>query len=256
MHSESWLTSSLIDFILLKFARVYSDVHFMPTEFAHHILKEKSFVSDNSHKSSSENANIQSSYSSKIGNNDENSMKNEPLSSKKRRRRGTNNYNKLPVSNDNDFVLTDILGNKINCSTSSTTENITPKIKSHMPIVFFVNVKNMHWNLVRIQHWPTKELQLFEPMGKPAARNANKQISVRDLPPYVIKWLDAWWPLDDDGNDLYTGSTFDKSLAKEITLQKESDNLKESSSLDHNEPPKLKSDETYSTGSILVNSHS
>lgn len=33
------------------------------------------------------------------------------------------------------------------------------------PVVFFTHVRNIHWNLVRIQHTPCRELQLFEPMG-------------------------------------------------------------------------------------------
>lgn len=47
---------------------------------------------------------------------------------------------------------TDILGNRID-------------YHGYKPVVFIANIANVHWNLLRVQHWPLQELQLFEPMG-------------------------------------------------------------------------------------------
>jgi len=95
---------------------------------------------------------------------------------------------------------TDILGRVIDYS-------------QQRPVVFLANIANMHWNLLRVQHWPLKELQLFEPLGKPANRNAGKAggggsggsgtnsyrnsggVSMRYIPQHIIHWLDTCWPL-------------------------------------------------------------
>lgn len=76
---------------------------------------------------------------------------------------------------------TDLVGKKIDYN--------IPK-----PVIFFANIANMHWNVLRVQHWPLKELQLFEPMGKPASRNG---VSYRNIPQHIIHWLDTCWPLDE-----------------------------------------------------------
>lgn len=76
---------------------------------------------------------------------------------------------------------TDIVGKKIDYN--------IPK-----PVIFFANIANMHWNVLRVQHWPLKELQLFEPMGKPASRHG---VSLRNIPKHIIHWLDTCWPLDE-----------------------------------------------------------
>jgi hypothetical protein len=69
------------------------------------------------------------------------------------------------------------------------------------PVIFLAHIANMHWNLIRVQHWPIKELQLFEPMGKPPARHSKAGngsaggISMRYIPQHVVHWLDTCWPL-------------------------------------------------------------
>lgn len=80
------------------------------------------------------------------------------------------------------------------------------------PVIFLANIANMHWNLIRVQHWPIKELQLFEPMGKPPARQSKHHgngygnggngsgsssggISMRYIPQHIVHWLDTCWPL-------------------------------------------------------------
>jgi len=99
---------------------------------------------------------------------------------------------------------TDILGRPIN-------------YELEKPVVFLANVANMHWNLLRVQHWPLKELQLFEPLGKPPQRAASmaskrplgsmgsgrgrggggeRGVSMRYIPQHITHWLDTCWPLD------------------------------------------------------------
>ncbi|KAG2785581.1 hypothetical protein JG687_00008109 [Phytophthora cactorum] len=59
------------------------------------------------------------------------------------------------------------------------------------PLVFIVNVGQIHWNLFRVQLSPTPKLQLFEPMGRLASRSG---ISYRSVPRAVIEWLDVCYP--------------------------------------------------------------
>jgi hypothetical protein len=83
-------------------------------------------------------------------------------------------------------ACTDILGQTIDYS-------------ARKPIIFLANVKNLHWNLLRVQHSPVPELQLFEPLGKPAKRahgaHSSHGVSYRYLPKDVFVWLDTMYPL-------------------------------------------------------------
>jgi hypothetical protein len=36
---------------------------------------------------------------------------------------------------------------------------------ANRPLVFFWNIGNMHWNLVRVQLGARKEIEIYEPMG-------------------------------------------------------------------------------------------
>jgi len=127
VDQDSWLTSSFIDLVFSKFARVYRDVHFMPVEFAAFRLKSSKTQADCLH-------------------------------------------------------ITDILGNRID-------------YKNPKSIIFFANIQNMHWNLVRVEHNPFPEVQLFEPLGKPVRRGGGAGVSFRSLPYHIIHWLDTCWPL-------------------------------------------------------------
>mmetsp|Transcript_21798 Transcript_21798/g.27373 ORF Transcript_21798/g.27373 Transcript_21798/m.27373 type:complete len:320 (+) Transcript_21798:99-1058(+) len=79
--------------------------------------------------------------------------------------------------------ITDILGNII-------------EYQKKTSVIFFANIQNMHWNLIRIEHFPFPEVQLFEPLGKPVKRGGGAGVSSRVLPQYIIHWLDTCWPLD------------------------------------------------------------
>jgi hypothetical protein len=135
LSDESWLTSSVIDLVLARFARSYLDVHFMSSDFAAFGLK---------------------------------------------------NSNPADVA-----ACTDILGRSIDYSQKK-------------PVIFLANINNLHWNLLRVCYNPVPELQLFEPMGKPAKRQRRTDVAVgsssggvstRYIPKDVFQWLDAMSPL-------------------------------------------------------------
>ena len=76
------------------------------------------------------------------------------------------------------------------------------------PMIFFTHVSNVHWNLLRVEHEPVPELQLFEPMGKPPRRtggsrgqagatgpSSTRGTGFRCIPKEVYRWLDTVWPL-------------------------------------------------------------
>ena len=68
--------------------------------------------------------------------------------------------------------------------------------ETHRPLVFFWNIGNMHWNMLRVRLGLHKEIELFEPMGKPKSRNNQDGISLRSLPHSIIQWLDYCYPVE------------------------------------------------------------
>ncbi len=71
---------------------------------------------------------------------------------------------------------------------------------SKHPIIFLSNILNHHWNLVRVSHSPLLELQIFEPMGKPAKRqtlsnHARSGVGHRYVSKELINWLNECYPL-------------------------------------------------------------
>jgi hypothetical protein len=109
------------------------------------------------------------------------------------------------------FVVNDILGKPVNYDCE------WPK-----SIVFAVNIKNRHWNLLRVQHWPHRELQLFEPMGKPASRgqkNSTAGVSLRYIPHDVLVWLDKCWPCECNDRLGKKGVTWQNLSRSAITFQ-------------------------------------
>mmetsp|Transcript_17960 Transcript_17960/g.30050 ORF Transcript_17960/g.30050 Transcript_17960/m.30050 type:complete len:312 (-) Transcript_17960:203-1138(-) len=89
----------------------------------------------------------------------------------------------LNQRNNNNFEgVTDILGQTLHYDHSR-------------PIVMLYNNNCIHWTLIRIQYLPEPTIQLFEPMGKPQHRNG--QLSYRDVPRDVVRWLDTCCPLSD-----------------------------------------------------------
>jgi len=86
--------------------------------------------------------------------------------------------------NNNNFEgVTDILGQ-------------TLRYNHSRPIVLLCNNNSIHWTLIRIQYLPEPTIQLFEPMGKPQHRNG--QLSYRDVPRDLVRWLDTCCPLADN----------------------------------------------------------
>ncbi|CAI5716042.1 unnamed protein product [Peronospora farinosa] len=77
-----------------------------------------------------------------------------------------------------DYQIRDVLGRLVDYT-------------SDAPLVFIVNVDQIHWNLFRVQLKPTPELQLFEPTGRLALRSG---ITYRSVPRIVIEWLNVCYP--------------------------------------------------------------
>lgn len=70
---------------------------------------------------------------------------------------------------------------------------------SNKPLVFFWNIGNMHWNLVRVQTGLRKQIEIYEPMGKLASRSnlggySSEGLSLRSVPRDLITWLDRVCP--------------------------------------------------------------
>eukprot|EP00750_Incisomonas_marina_P011210 INCI16354.5.p1 GENE.INCI16354.5~~INCI16354.5.p1 ORF type:complete len:541 (-),score=84.36 INCI16354.5:1357-2979(-) len=103
-----------------------------------------------------------------------------------------------------DFPLMDVVGKPINTLAEqvparlvegSKATVIPPRSKS---LIFFYNLGNRHWNMVKVGFEPFPTFQLFEPMGKPTSRNS-ASLSRRHLPTAVLDWLNVAVPLA--GND-------------------------------------------------------
>jgi hypothetical protein len=73
------------------------------------------------------------------------------------------------------------------------------------PIIFLFNANGIHWNLIRVVRRGRPELQLFEPMGKPSSRHVG--LSLRDLPPGLIRWLDLCIPMKQGGSWLASSAS-------------------------------------------------
>ncbi|RLN91573.1 hypothetical protein BBJ28_00013051 [Nothophytophthora sp. Chile5] len=138
IDETSWLTGTLIDLMLWKFANLYPTVHFLPTAFFHFHLEAATMNSSTPWR--------------------------------RRRRR--------PKRPKRDYQVRDVLGRVVDYD-------------SDTPLVFIVNVGQIHWNLFRVQLQPTPRLQLFEPMGRLASRTG---ISYRSVPRSVIEWLETCYP--------------------------------------------------------------
>ena len=96
---DSWLTSSIIDYVFVRFARRYNGAHFLPASFAAFDLPRA--------------------------------------------------RNQVRLRN---LAIYDVLGQRVDMSLEK-------------PIIFCWNIRNRHWNLLRIVFKEERELQLFEPMG-------------------------------------------------------------------------------------------
>lgn len=184
VDAKNWLTSGFIDVVMAKFARTYPNVHFMPIDFA--VLGLRGWGSSEtaatprpappSHSSSSSTA-------SAAGSEDGEQREAE--------------VSGAAGAVDESMVFKDILGRPIVYS-------------EKRPVIFLTHVNNVHWNLLRVEHDPVPELQLFEPMGKPPRRqgasrsqagrgptapSSSRGTGFRCIPKEVYRWLDAVWPL-------------------------------------------------------------
>ncbi|CAM9716816.1 unnamed protein product [Sphacelaria rigidula] len=190
--SNSWLSSVFIDVVLTKFARTYPDVHFMPCEFAKLELKSTSAISGK--RSPTPPVTDASSTSSAA------SSSASPGAYDSDDAVGSRSVASAAVASANtDREYRDILGRPV----------VYSERKS---IVFLTHVNNVHWNLLRVEHEPVPELQLFEPMGKPPPRSRqqparaysgdggettrSRGTGFRCIPRAVYEWLDEVWPLD------------------------------------------------------------
>ncbi|TDH68470.1 hypothetical protein CCR75_001428 [Bremia lactucae] len=138
VDESNWITGTLIDLVLWKFAKSYAAVYFLPTAFYHLHLEMAQEIA------------VRPSWP--------------------QRSRG--------LRSKRDFIVRDVLGRVVDYN-------------SKKPVVFVVNVDQIHWNLFRVQLSPKPKLQLFEPMGKLASRSG---ISYRSVPRAVIEWLNVCYP--------------------------------------------------------------
>jgi len=106
-----------------------------------------------------------------------------------------------------DFVVLSLSGTSTSVADLQQATDISGRklnyISNKNPIVFVCNSNNIHWNLIRILREPAPQLQVFEPMGKPANRHGG--LSFRDVPRCVVRWLDLCCPLDSGESWLSTG---------------------------------------------------
>lgn len=137
VDESSWITGTLIDLVLYKFAKLYEAVHFLPTAFYQLHLEAALNATDSPWQ-----------------------------------RRCQSQRTKR------DYFVRDVLG----CVVDYDRQK---------PLVFIVNVDQIHWNMFRLQLSPKPKLQLFEPMGRLASRSG---ISYRSVPRAVIEWLDVCYP--------------------------------------------------------------
>lgn len=204
-NSNAWLSSAFIDVVLAKFARTYPGVHFMPCEFAK--LDLKSSVGTGKRSASppvsgrSSPPTIASTTALAMA-------------------------GPAPPDGAADDVSTGEVA-----SDDGTSELVSqaraafarpdrqycdilrrPIVYSERrPVIFLTHVNNVHWNLLRVEHTPVPELQLFEPLGKPPPRRGHQTAGghhgdgttrargtgFRCIPKAVYEWLDEVWPLNE-----------------------------------------------------------
>lgn len=196
VDAQTWLTSGFIDVVMAKFARTYPNVHFMPVEFA--ALCLRGWGADAAAppppvtvpSPASGTATADGSGNGAVGND---------------RTSSTSAAAAAAALSNAGMRFKDVLGHPIVYS-------------EKRPVIFLTNVNNVHWNLLRVEHDPVPELQLFEPMGKPPRRqgasrahqaqqnsgfagrtgilpSATRGTGFRCIPKEVYRWLDTVWPL-------------------------------------------------------------
>lgn len=218
VDAKNWLSSGFIDVVMAKFARTYPDVHFMPIDFAVLCLNgwgvaEAAPRPRYAPSSSSASCSSSSSSSSLSPSSTSSSLSSSCSAVDRHGGAGDAGGGASAVAGasataavlaDEGMTFRDILGRPIVYS-------------ERRPVIFLTHVNNVHWNLLRVEHDPVPELQLFEPMGKPprrqggsraqsgaagssgssggASSSSSRGTGFRCIPKEVYRWLDAVWPL-------------------------------------------------------------
>eukprot|EP00903_Cladosiphon_okamuranus_P014510 g13459.t1 len=188
VDAKNWLSSGFIDVVMAKFARTYTNVHFMPIDFAVLCLNGWGATETNAAVAQAPGPSPQ------------------PPSSTTGGEGGSSVDGSCGAGGgvagagggvaDESMVFKDILGRPI-------------VYAEKRPVIFVTHVNNVHWNLLRVEHDPVPELQLFEPMGKPPRRQGGSRYTqqqpgggggargggFRCIPKEVYRWLDTVWPL-------------------------------------------------------------
>ncbi|CAM9294141.1 unnamed protein product [Ectocarpus sp. 12 AP-2014] len=202
VDAKNWLSSGFIDVVMAKFARTYTNVHFMPIDFAVLCLNgwgapdtppPAATASGGEAGGSESGGDARGAEAATAANAAANAAATAALA-------------------DQSMVFKDVLGRPIVYS-------------EKRPVIFLTHVNNVHWNLLRVEHDPVPELQLFEPMGKPPRRQGGSRYTqqqagggggsgapggrstgFRCIPKEVYHWLDAVWPLS-SGGEIRGGSS-------------------------------------------------
>ncbi|CAM9131639.1 unnamed protein product [Pylaiella littoralis] len=204
VDAKNWLSSGFIDVVMAKFARTYTNVSFMPIDFAVLCLNGWGASETAASGASAPGSAAQPPPSAtSVGSGGE-SENGDRAGSSSGGGSGGGMLNAADAAlADERMVFKDILGRPVVYS-------------EKRPVIFLTHVNNVHWNLLRVEHNPVPELQLFEPMGKPPRRQGGSRYytqhqpqsgggggggggarggGFRCIPKEVYRWLDDVWPL-------------------------------------------------------------
>lgn len=205
VDGDSWLTSTLIDFVAFHFARHYPDVHFLPTNFA--LVDLPSAVRDPVTLSSFVARDI---LGRKI-------VLRPPDMDSTLTALAVMEASPIPTAPPSAVVPAPASAGPSPDPTqpppakmmrrqdpASPSRGVPRPIRvvldgrgeTQRPLVFFWNIGNMHWNILRIRLGLYKEIELFEPMGRPQSRHQQDGISLRSLPHSILQWLDHCYPVE------------------------------------------------------------
>lgn len=157
VDAKNWLSSGFIDVVMAKFARTYTNVHFMPIDFAVLCLNGWGAPRTPPPLAAAAAAAPGGDAGGSESGGDAGGA--EAATATNAAAAGAAAANALA---DQSMVFKDVLGRPIVYS-------------EKRPVIFLTHVNNVHWNLLRVEHDPVPELQLFEPMGKPPRRQGGSR---------------------------------------------------------------------------------